>query len=299
MQNLASLGRTVRPFPDPEPRRQYQRLDRSAYGILVKLTRPQRPSERVHLLTELAADLRAMSVVHQRAFAAAPIPDEDGRDLAESHLHAALLVALVADAEHAAALGQRRQLVESELEGCAGPVLDRMASQPDPTARGPMLDDLYAAVVDHVGSQAAKAIATLPAPGRRRRVPWWRAVREMHRDRLAGRAALSRGTTAALLAVAYLVPLAGIVVGQRWVAIPCLVVGVYVAWAGWPRRLDPQGAGIETIATVIVAVGLLATGTYIDSASLRIAGGAIVVAVLAGYGRGLLRARRRRTPPTA
>lgn len=151
-----------------QARSAYYAGDRTAGRLLDQLTTLDDPKLRARVLWELAEVETAMARTHRAGFGPDPIEHEGGRDLADSIASSALLYRLIADVEKAAAHGERRRYTETELEPHAGPVLDRMAGTADAEARGALLDDLYDAVVDVVGGQAAEAVHCLPAPGHRR-----------------------------------------------------------------------------------------------------------------------------------
>ncbi|MEU7802715.1 hypothetical protein AB0B10_25985 [Micromonospora arborensis] len=161
----AVMRRTARPTALEAAREAYFNADRHAQRVRAELTRPMSGIARAGLIGQRASLEEQMARHYPAAFSPDTIPCEDDRDMAESRQLAAVLLHLVADAEYAASVGGPRLLTSSELEPYAGPVLDRMASTRDPEERGQLLTDLYDAVVDVVGGQAAEAIACLPAPG--------------------------------------------------------------------------------------------------------------------------------------
>ena len=144
----------------------YFNADRQAGRIYAQLSKPMPAADRADLLFGLYVALDDAARVHRDAFGPAPIPHEGGRDLADSQASGALLIALLADVEHAVAFVEPRQLTDSVLEESAGWVLDWMVQKPDPVSRARLLDELYEAVVDVVGGQAAEVVGRLPAPGR-------------------------------------------------------------------------------------------------------------------------------------
>jgi len=91
--------------------------------------------------------------------------DEDGKTHRETLLHRAWLAGLLADVEKAVAYPRlgRRNLIAS-INQRADEVLSAMAAEPDLCRRMAHLDDLYEAVVDQVGGQAAEMAARWPWP---------------------------------------------------------------------------------------------------------------------------------------
>jgi hypothetical protein len=143
----------------------YFAYSKQAYRLFCQLEKATDPHPRAELLYELADVELGMAELHMDAFGPDPIPDEGGRDLADSDALSALLIRLYADVEDAAAHGKPRALTDTRLEPHAGPILDCMAAEPDAERRGALLEPLFWAVVDVVGGQAAETIARMPAPG--------------------------------------------------------------------------------------------------------------------------------------
>jgi hypothetical protein len=88
--------------------------------------------------------------------------------MAQSMRWSATLYRLLAGVEEAVVYTRlgRRERMSAVLGQASDEVLDRMATTPDLGARMTLLDDLYEAVVDKVGGQAAETIACLPYPKR-------------------------------------------------------------------------------------------------------------------------------------
>lgn len=163
------------PLPLPQTGDEY--AARSAYFDLAEsMGPPDRvlatsadPRTRAGALEVRANTMRRMAELYPVAFGPDPNPDEDGRDLAESHALAAHLLYLLWELERPcdrkepdwAQLGEERFAAAS---AAAAPVLTRMYDEPHRLCE--LLDDLYEAVVDVVGGQAAETIACLGYPER-------------------------------------------------------------------------------------------------------------------------------------
>lgn len=280
---ILTAGRNVRPNNKRDARRGYREADRLACRAQVELSRDIPAVDRLALLRELAYQLQAMSKLRREVFGPTPLDDEGGRDLADSLASSALLVRLVADAEQAAVSSMPRIFVNTELEPYAGPVLARMATTPDPLARGELLDDLYDAVVDIVGEQAAETIACLPAPGHWEPVTfsqWCSAVRAgALSDRVVWRGA----------AIAAVLLLAWMLVGG-WLGVPLAVAGFAVAGSSFPR-LRPNGRKwpvILTAASYGLAIAASSAGGR-AGVIVAVAGG---IAAVAGAGTWAIAVRR-------
>lgn len=122
--------------------------------------------DRAKLLMDAASLEREISEAY-RAGGSEPLPDEPGRDMAGSAAMTAQLLDALADVEFVAAGSlTRRHATGTAFEAAGGAVLDRMAATTDLTARAELLEELYDAVVDVVGDQAAEVLYGLPyAPG--------------------------------------------------------------------------------------------------------------------------------------
>ncbi|XTZ13838.1 hypothetical protein ACQSSU_20290 [Micromonospora echinospora] len=169
MLNLTAARRAPQQLPTTEDR--YHAAEQDFARIHRRLRKRMPGSHRAALLGSLYAHLSLMAYTHHEVFGDDPIPTEPGRDHADSIGASALLMQLLADVEYAATWRTERLARDSVLEPYAGRVLNEMASNPDPEMRAALLDDLYDAVVDHIGEQAAEIIASLPAPGRPRNNP--------------------------------------------------------------------------------------------------------------------------------
>lgn len=244
MRILTALGRIA-------ARQVYFDAQKRAYRLQGELTRPHSGVARAVLIGQLADVQRQMADVYPAAFGPDPIPDEGGRDMAESERLAGVLLALVADAEYAAVSGGQRMITYSELERHAGPVLDRIAATGDPEERGRMLDDLYDAVVDVVGGQAAETIACLPAPGRNVPVTLWD-----HLDTLMPTWALEVLWGVAVSAVAVVVAL---LVDRPHAGVAATVAASVAAGITMPLR--PAGMPATAAVPFSAALGLLAGAT--------------------------------------
>lgn len=84
----------------------------------------------------------------------------DGSDFPEADLLVGQIIRLIADAD-LTATGQlsRRRMTGHPLEPVLGPILDRMAAEPDLTARAFLVREIREAVDD---DEAAESIAHLP-----------------------------------------------------------------------------------------------------------------------------------------
>jgi hypothetical protein len=155
-----------------EARRRYFALDArcETWHDALGKTGLDQPERRSELLEKLADDTLVMSELHTPAFGPDPIEWENGRDLADSWHNSSTLYWLLSLVENCVAdpaAPPPRWGTNSTIPGlaaAAGPILDRMIAEPH--NRIALLDDLYDAVHDIVGGQAAETIACLPAPGR-------------------------------------------------------------------------------------------------------------------------------------
>lgn len=162
-------------FEVTSEQREYFAVEKPASKLQRRLSRTWLPAERADACQQLADIERRLADMHPIAFGPDPIPDEGGRDLAEAHLSSARLLRLVAEAELARASARpRRWTGPAELETAGAPALNRIADPGDSDRRG-ALDELYDAVVDEVGGQAAETIACLGVPRPWRRL-WERSM---------------------------------------------------------------------------------------------------------------------------
>ncbi|MEU7802714.1 hypothetical protein AB0B10_25980 [Micromonospora arborensis] len=262
--------RIVRPAARTDARDRYFEAAKLAGRIQVKLSRPMLSGDRPAWLGRLAQHLQTMSEVHREAFGPQPIPEEGGRDLADSHALSALLVQLIADAEYAATWRTPRRVTITELEQHAGSVLDRMAATRSPAQRGQLLDELYEAVVDVVGGQAAEQVHCLPAPGHWRPTTFWQHLMTLPRG------GTSSGLSAPGLAATTALILAGILT-DGWLR-TSLWMGGFALFGGSLPRLRPPGQR-----WTLVVIG----GVYGCLLGSLAATGAVRVALLAGVVLGL------------
>ncbi|MEU7802720.1 hypothetical protein AB0B10_26010 [Micromonospora arborensis] len=258
--------RIVRPVARTDARDRYRQVDRLACRALVELSRDLSEQRRVTCLRELAHHLGCIASLRREAFGPEPLDERGAVDMAESLALSALLVLLVADAENAVTSATARSLTSTELEAHAGPVLERMAGTRDPEERGELLDDLYDAVVDVVGEQAADSIAGLPAPGHWESVTvgqWIDAVRAGSLKGLVD----WRGLALAAL------PILGWMLLDGWLRILLGVAGIAMVAASFPR-LRPNGRRWPLL--------LVGAGYGLVVASFSSAGRAEVLLVAAG-----------------
>jgi len=159
---------------------EYRQLDRAIHRPLDELAVTGDPQRRAELLADCAQITLRMAEVYPTAFGLDPLPDEPGRDLADSMRYSGRLYGLLAQVEESVARG-RSTLPSgtSPLVTAARPVLERMATEPALVVRASMLAELYDVVEPVVGGQAAELLACLPSPGwlgwetLRERGDWW------------------------------------------------------------------------------------------------------------------------------
>lgn len=139
------------------------RYGREAHAFLAAATDP---FDRAMALRDLAVADQAMGMNHDEAFGpASSNEDGTGPTMADAHLWSARLCRALATVEQAVATGDIREMADERIEQVAGGMLDQMASHQDLGRRMALLQDLYEAVVDLVGAQAAEVVACLPSPG--------------------------------------------------------------------------------------------------------------------------------------
>lgn len=124
------------------------------------------PRQRATILYRMAGLELTQADRHRTAFGDQPIKTEGGRDMAESLLYASMLYRTLGDVEHVVASGSGSRNCRFPRFGeDANDTLDRMCVTPDLPLRMALLEDLYDAVYQHLGGQAAEVLWTLPAPG--------------------------------------------------------------------------------------------------------------------------------------
>jgi hypothetical protein len=155
-------GRTAR-----QARRVYfagdQRMGR-AWEQLASQTDPER---RAGILADLALDAQLGGELYLAAFGPDPIPGEGGRDMAQAAASEALLLtwlSITEIASHRDQDGLDERIAANNHPPpwpATRPHLDRLCQTTDPAARARLVDDLYAAVVDHIGGQAAETLTAV------------------------------------------------------------------------------------------------------------------------------------------
>lgn len=128
-----------------------------ADSLLNRLATTSAPDERARLLLNLALTHHARVEHTPAARAAAQRVHEQA---------AALYMALSTVETAVAASSPRESCGDASIETAAGPILDRMAAEPDPARRASMLDELHQAL-GPVMESAVRVLAGLPAPGMR------------------------------------------------------------------------------------------------------------------------------------
>jgi hypothetical protein len=143
-----------------------EREYRRPQWVLAVSSLPGDRADALRLMFELQQE---QADLHRTAFGPDPIPWEDGRDLADSHALSAHLLYLAWQAEvalvdHVETDWARLGKVEfAAVSAAAAPVLARLYRD-RPVDRLARYEDLWQAVVDLVGGQAAEVVACLPAP---------------------------------------------------------------------------------------------------------------------------------------
>ncbi|MEU3455665.1 hypothetical protein ABZ671_18990 [Micromonospora sp. NPDC006766] len=256
----AVTERIARSTTSKAARKAYFDLDRHAYRIRVELTRPMSGITRAGFIGQLASLEAQQARLHLDAFGPDPIPGEDGRDMAESLRLSALLLDLIADTEYAVAVSGPRVLTTTELEPHAGPILNRMLNIPNPVKRGQLLDELYDAVVDVVGGQAAETIACLPAPGHEQLVTAGQHIGALVSDRSRDMAREIAWGVLVLVAAVLTAVVTGPARIPAWLGVAVTIAGTVAAGlAAWaPQLLRPNRMPAVSAALVAAAFGLVA-----------------------------------------
>jgi hypothetical protein len=123
------------------------------------------PHRRAKLLRSLSESTIRMAREFHAAFGV-DICD-DGRPMPTVLGYEAHLYLLLHHVEYAISISRGRFADGSSLDHAAAVVFDEMVVTPDLVDRMRLLEQLYEAVLPHVGGQAAETVACLPAPGMR------------------------------------------------------------------------------------------------------------------------------------
>jgi hypothetical protein len=161
----------------------YYALDKRAGKLSARLAREDDPATRAALLDELAVCEQDMADLHMEAFGPDPIGHEGGRDLSESLASSARLIRLLAGAEHelagTPALTKFFEDFADDWTVTQAAITEKLCDERDRDKRADLIDQLYDAVVDEVGGQAAEVLVSLALCEREAAHPRplrWRAI---------------------------------------------------------------------------------------------------------------------------
>lgn len=149
---------------------EYFALSNYAGKCLRRLGRETDLVARAELLHELAVAEQSMADLHMEAFGPDPIEWEGGRDLSESlRLSAGLLWLAACSADVLAGLCDEGTPADDPdgFIAAHADIASQLGVEHDPEARAALFDQLWDAVVDRVGGQAAESLASLARVERR------------------------------------------------------------------------------------------------------------------------------------